>query len=69
MPKTFTLTVARVGEGEHQEAEFTVEATGLRLDADGRLHVEIAGGGAQSLGETSWGAFKVVRVASAAARL
>jgi len=69
VPKTFTVTVARVGEGEHQEAEFTVEATSLRLDAEGRLHIEIADGGAQNLSETSWGAFQVVRVASAAARL
>jgi hypothetical protein len=65
---TFTVTVARVGEGQYQDAEFTVEAVGVAVGENGRLSIQTATGG-QHLAADSWGAFKVVRVASSADRV
>lgn len=67
---TFTVRVARVGEGEHQEPEFTVEdATEISVGDDGRLIIRAEGGRVQDLSATSWGAFRVVRVQSASGRV
>ncbi len=64
----FEVTVARVGEGEHEDAEFTVEADTISVGEDGRLVISAEGRG-QNIAASSWGAFKVVRVASAGRRV
>ncbi len=64
----FTVTVARVAEGEHEDAEFTIEAVAVSVGEDGRLDIRTETGG-QNLAHGSWGAFKVVRLASSGERI
>lgn len=67
--RTFSVKVARVGEGEHQAAEEDFDdVVSLRMEEDGSLTIRQREGRSASLSGSSWGAFKVVRVASAANR-
>ncbi len=66
----FTVRVAYVGEGEHQPAERTFEdVVAVATDDDGNLDIIRTNGRSARLAATSWGAFKVVRVPSAADRI
>jgi hypothetical protein len=60
-----TVTVARVNEGEHQSNRAGFDRVrSLSLEPDGTLRIETVDGQVTSLGHTTWGSFKVVRVAS-----
>lgn len=65
----FTVKVARVGEGEHQAAEFTEQVEAVSIETDGSLRLDRGNGNVHVLAASGWGAFKVVRVPDAADRV
>jgi hypothetical protein len=66
----FSFTVALVNEDEKQPESPTFDdVLSLVLSSDGRLDVTREGSLTSSFAPTSWGSFKVVRVASSADRV
>lgn len=60
---TYTVTVTRVNEGPHQDAEVTVHnATSAEVSADGNVAIAAEDGNGRTFGATTWGSVTIVRV-------
>ena len=58
---SFRVTLYRVGEGEHQASEVTVQALALRVDGEG-VRIDLDTGGSHHYAVSHWGRIDVVRV-------
>jgi len=67
---SYSVTVARVNESAHKsDREYFSGVTAVSTREDGTLDIKCEDGRSASFGPTTWGAYQVVRVASAAERL
>lgn len=65
----FKVTLAMVGEGEHQPSERKYDdVVSIALEGDS-LIIRREGGASANFSNSTWGALKVVRVPSAADRI